>query len=79
VRRAAVEIIALHLPIVGFLNNAGIRQAAPHDERAGLGHDVRHEPLRPIRVDKSAQPHLPDGTNVVFVASAVEDPPGQSM
>ncbi len=26
VRRAAAEIVALHLPIVGLLNNAGIRQ-----------------------------------------------------
>src|SRR5690242_15727333 len=38
VRRAAAEIIALHLPIVGLLNNAGIMQMRP--TKNALGWDM---------------------------------------
>ena len=38
VRRAAAEIIALHLPIAGLLNNAGIMQMRP--TKNALGWDM---------------------------------------
>jgi NAD(P)-dependent dehydrogenase (short-subunit alcohol dehydrogenase family) len=74
VRRAAAEIIALHLPIVGLLNNAGIfpMQAAKN----ALGWDMTFATnhLGPFALTEALLPHLPDGATVVFVASAVENP-----
>jgi NAD(P)-dependent dehydrogenase (short-subunit alcohol dehydrogenase family) len=75
VRRAAVEIIALDLPIAGLLNNAGIMQTRATTTNA-LGWDMTFATnhLGPFALTESLVPHLPDGANVVFVASAVEDP-----
>jgi len=71
VRRAAAEIVALHLPIAGLLNNAGIMQV--HATKNALGWDktfaTNH--LGPFALTEALVPHLADGTNVVFVASAV--------
>jgi len=74
VRRAAAEIIALHLPIAGLLNNAGIFPMSA--TRNALGWDMAFATnhLGPFALTEALVPHLPDGTNVVFVASAVEDP-----
>jgi NAD(P)-dependent dehydrogenase (short-subunit alcohol dehydrogenase family) len=74
VRRAAAEIVALHLPIVGLLNNAGIMQQ--HLTKNALGWDMTFATnhLGPFALTEALAPHLPDGANVVFVASAVEDP-----
>jgi NAD(P)-dependent dehydrogenase (short-subunit alcohol dehydrogenase family) len=74
VRRAAAEIIALNLPIAGLLNNAGIRQVRP--SRTALGWDMTFATnhLGPFALTEALAPHLPDGANVVFVVSAVEDP-----
>ncbi len=74
VRRAVAEIVALHLPIVGLLNNAGIMQMRP--TRNALGWDMSFvtNHLGPFALTEALVPRLPDGANVVFVASAVEDP-----
>ena len=72
--RAAAGIIALNFPIAGLLNNAGIfpMQATT----SGLGWDMAFATnhLGPFALTEALVPHLPDGTNVVFVASGVEDP-----
>jgi len=75
VRRAAAEIIALRLPIAGLLNNAGIMQMRVATKNA-LGWDMTFATnhLGPFALTEALIPHLPDGTNVVFIVSAVEDP-----
>jgi NAD(P)-dependent dehydrogenase (short-subunit alcohol dehydrogenase family) len=74
VRRAAAEIVALQLPIVGLLNNAGMREE--HATKTALGWDTTFATnhLGPFVLTEALAPHLPDGTHVVFVASGVEDP-----
>ena len=73
VRRAAAKIVALHLPIAGLLNNAGIMT---RPTKNALGWDVTFATnhLGPFALTEALVPHLPDGANVVFVASGVEDP-----
>src|SRR5271167_284050 len=75
VARAAAEIIALDLPIAGLLNNAGIG-GQPHPTKNAMGWDMTFatDHLGPFALTEALVPHLADGTNVVFVASAVEDP-----
>ncbi len=70
VRRAAAQIIALDLPIAGLLNNAGIRQ--PQATKNALGWDMTFATnhLGPFALTEALMPHLPDGANVLFVASA---------
>ena len=74
VRRAAAEIVALHLPIAGLLNNAGMMQ--PRATRNALGWDMTFATnhLGPFALTEALMPQLPDGASVVFVVSAVEDP-----
>ena len=74
VRRAAADIIALDFPIAGLLNNAGIfpMRAAKNDLGWDLAFATNH--LGPFALTEALVPHLPDGTNVVFVASGAEDP-----
>jgi NAD(P)-dependent dehydrogenase (short-subunit alcohol dehydrogenase family) len=74
VRRAAAEIIALRLPIVGLLNNAGIMQMQA--TKNALGYDMTFvtNHLGPFALTEALIPDLPDGTNVLFVVSAVENP-----
>lgn len=74
VRRAAAELIALRLPLAGLVNNAGIMQLRA--TRNALGWDMTYATnhLGPFALTEALIPHLPDGANVVFVASAVEDP-----
>ena len=74
VRRAAAEIIALHLPIAGLLNNAGIMQMRPTKNALGWDMTFATNHLGPFALTEALVPHLPDGANVVFIASAVEDP-----
>jgi NAD(P)-dependent dehydrogenase (short-subunit alcohol dehydrogenase family) len=74
VRRAAAEIIALHLPIAGLLNNAGIMQMRPTKNALGWDMSFVTNHLGPFALTEALVPHLPDGANVVFVVSAVEDP-----
>jgi NAD(P)-dependent dehydrogenase (short-subunit alcohol dehydrogenase family) len=77
VRRAAAEIVALHLPIVGLLNNAGIMQMRATKNALGWDMTFATNHLGPFALTEALVPHLPDGANVVFVASAVEDPERQ--
>ena len=74
VRRAAAEIVALHLPIVGLFNNAGIMQTRPTKNLLGWDMSFATNHLGPFALTEALVPHLPDGANVVFTASAVEDP-----
>ncbi len=74
VRRAAAEIIALRLPIAGLLNNAGIMQMKATTNALGWDMTFATNHLGPFALTEALAPHLPDGANVVFVASAVEDP-----
>ena len=75
VRQAAAEIVALHLPIAGLLNNAGIMQMRGATKNS-LGWDMTFATnhLGPFALTEALVPHLPDGANVVFVVSAVENP-----
>lgn len=74
VRRAAAEIVALNLPIVGLVNNAGIRQVRPTKNAHGWDMTFATNHLGPFALTEALASHLSDGGNVVFVASAVEDP-----
>jgi NAD(P)-dependent dehydrogenase (short-subunit alcohol dehydrogenase family) len=72
--RAAAEIVAHELPLAGVLNNAGIMSS--RDERSPQGWDLSFATnhLGPFAFTEALIPALPDGANVVFVCSAVEDP-----
>jgi NAD(P)-dependent dehydrogenase (short-subunit alcohol dehydrogenase family) len=74
VRRAVADIVALHLPIVGLLNNAGIFPMRATKNALGRDMAFATNHLGPFALTEALVPHLPDGANVVFVASAVEDP-----
>lgn len=76
-RRAAAEIVALHLPIAGLLNNAGIRQERATKNALGWDMTFATNHLGPFALTEALVPHLPDGANVVFIASAVENPERQ--
>lgn len=73
-RRAAAEIAALDLPIAGLLNNAGIMAMRPFTSAQGWDGVFATDHLGPFALTEALLPSLPDGTNVVFVCSAVEDP-----
>jgi NAD(P)-dependent dehydrogenase (short-subunit alcohol dehydrogenase family) len=74
VRRAAAEIVALRLSIAGLLNNAGIMQMRPTKNALGWDMSFVTNHLGPFALTEALMPHLPEGANVVFVVSAVEDP-----
>jgi NAD(P)-dependent dehydrogenase (short-subunit alcohol dehydrogenase family) len=74
VRRAAAEIIALKLPVAGLLNNAGILQMRPTKNELGWDMSFATNHLGPFALTEALVPSLPNGANVVFVVSAVEDP-----
>ncbi len=74
VRRAAAEILALDLPIAGLLNNAGVHEARPSKSAQGWDRTFATNHLGPFALTEALIPQLPDGANVVFVASGVEDP-----
>ena len=74
VRRAAAEIVALHLPIAGLLNNAGIMGMRPTRNSQGGDMTFATNHLGPFALTEALVPHLPDGANIVFVVSGVEDP-----
>ena len=73
VRRAAAEISALHLPIAGLLNNAGIMQMRPTKNALGWDMSFVTNHLGPFTLTEALMPSLPSGANVLFVVSAVED------
>ena len=74
VRRAAQQIAALRLPIVGLLNNAGIMTTKASKSAQGWEMTFATNHLGPFALTEELVPHLPGGANVVFVASAMEDP-----
>ncbi|MGA7930623.1 MAG: SDR family NAD(P)-dependent oxidoreductase [Candidatus Sulfotelmatobacter sp.] len=74
VRRAAAEIVALDLPIVGLLNNAGIFPMRATKNALGWDNAFATNHIGPFVLTEALISHLPDGANVVFVASGVEDP-----
>ncbi|WP_432970540.1 SDR family NAD(P)-dependent oxidoreductase [Dactylosporangium sp. CA-233914] len=73
-RRAAAEIATLNLPIAGVLNNAGIMPPKPFKSAQGWDGTYATNHLGPFAFTEALIPHLADGTNVVFIGSAVEDP-----
>lgn len=74
VRNAARQITALGLPIAGLINNAGIMQMRPTKNALGWDMSFATNHLGPFALTEALMPHFPDGANVVFVVSAVEDP-----
>jgi NAD(P)-dependent dehydrogenase (short-subunit alcohol dehydrogenase family) len=74
VRRAAANILKLHVPIAGLVNNAGIHQIRATKNPQGWDMTFATNHLGPFVLTEALVPHLPDGANVVFVASGVEDP-----
>ena len=74
VRRAAARIIELGLPVAGLLNNAGITQTRPTRNALGWDMTFATDHLGPFALTEALAPHLPDGAQVVFICSGVEDP-----
>jgi NAD(P)-dependent dehydrogenase (short-subunit alcohol dehydrogenase family) len=74
VRRAAAEIVALAVPVTGLLNNAGIMPSRAGRSAQGWDLAFATNHLGPFAFTEALVPHLPDGANVVFTCSAVEDP-----
>jgi NAD(P)-dependent dehydrogenase (short-subunit alcohol dehydrogenase family) len=74
VHRAAQEIIALGQPITGLLNNAGVMLTKPSRNTLGWDMTFATNHLGPFAFTEALVPHLPDGAQVVFVASGLEDP-----
>jgi NAD(P)-dependent dehydrogenase (short-subunit alcohol dehydrogenase family) len=73
-RRAAATIAGLRLPLAGLVNNAGIMQLRPTKSAQGWDMTFATDHLGPFVLTEALLPHLPDGANIVFVASGVEDP-----
>jgi len=74
VRRAAQEIIELNISIHGLLNNAGIMPSKATKSKQGFDMTYATNHLGPFAFTEALTPHLPDGANIVFIASAIEDP-----
>jgi NAD(P)-dependent dehydrogenase (short-subunit alcohol dehydrogenase family) len=74
VRRAAARIIELGLPIAGLLNNAGVLQTRPTTNALGWDMTFATNHLGPFALTEALAPHQPDGAEVVFICSGVEDP-----
>jgi len=74
VRTAAARIANLGLPLAGLLNNAGIFPGRPSVSAQGWNTAFATNHLGPFALTEALIPALPDGANVVFVVSAVEDP-----
>ena len=66
VRRAAAEIIALDLPIVGLLNNAGVQNPRVMKNAAGWDMTFATNHLGPFALTEALVPHLEDGANVAL-------------
>ena len=74
VRHAAAQIAGLGLPIAGLLNNAGIKQVQATKNALGWDMSFATNHLGPFALTEALAPHLPDGAQVVFICSGVEDP-----
>jgi NAD(P)-dependent dehydrogenase (short-subunit alcohol dehydrogenase family) len=73
-RRAAAEIMGLRLPLAGLVNNAGIMELRARKNAQGWDMTFATDHLGPFALTEALMPDLPDGANVVFVCSGVEDP-----
>jgi NAD(P)-dependent dehydrogenase (short-subunit alcohol dehydrogenase family) len=71
---AAAQIAALDLPIGGLLNNAGIFPSRHSTTAQGWDSAFATNHLGPFALTEALLPTLPDGANVVFIVSAVENP-----
>jgi NAD(P)-dependent dehydrogenase (short-subunit alcohol dehydrogenase family) len=71
VRRAAAEIVALRLPIVGL---QACSRGEPRRPPRGWDTTFATNHLGPFVLTEALISHLPDRANIVFVASGVEDP-----
>jgi NAD(P)-dependent dehydrogenase (short-subunit alcohol dehydrogenase family) len=74
VRRAAAEIVDLGLPIAAVLNNAGILPTGPDTTTIGWDLAWATNHIGPFVFTEALAPHLADGTQIVVMVSAVEDP-----
>ena len=74
VRRAVASILDFQLPLAGLINNAGMHQVQPTKSAQGWDMSFATNHLGPFVLTEALMPHLPDGANVVFIASGVEDP-----
>lgn len=74
VRRAAAEIVALPLHLVGLINNAGLQQQRVTKNAQGIDLTFATNHLGPFALTEALVPHLSDGANVVFLGSGTEDP-----
>jgi len=74
VRHAAQQIIKLGLPIAGLLNNAGIMPSKATKSVQGWDLTFATNHLGAFELTEKLASHLPDGANIVFIASAIEDP-----
>ncbi len=74
ISRAAQQIIQLDLSIGGLLNNAGIMPSKATKSKQGFDMTYATNHLGAFALTEALTPHLPDGANVVFIASAIEDP-----
>ncbi len=74
VRRAAQQIIDLKIPIAGLLNNAGIMPQKASKSKQGFDMTFATNHLGAFALTEALVPHLADGTNIAFIASAIEDP-----
>ncbi|GAB3255535.1 SDR family NAD(P)-dependent oxidoreductase [Kineosporia babensis] len=73
-RRAAEEVASLDLPLAGLVNNAGIMPTRPAWSEQGWELAFATNHLGPLAFTDALVPALPDGANVVFIASSAEDP-----
>ncbi len=74
VTQAAQQIIKLNLTIGGLLNNAGIMPQKATKSAQGWDMTFATNYLGAFALTESLVPHLPDGANIVFIGSAIEDP-----
>jgi len=74
VKCAAAEIVGLNLPVAGLLNNAGMRESVPTKNAQGWDMSYATNHIGPFVFTEALIPHLANGTNILFVVSAVEDP-----
>lgn len=74
VRRAAQQIIDLHLPVAGLLNNAGIMPQKASKSKQGIDLTFATNYLGPFALTEALVPYLADRTNIAFIVSAIEDP-----
>ncbi len=74
IKQAAEQIIELKFPLAGLLNNAGIMPRKATKSAQGWDMTFATNHLGSFMLTEALAPHLPDGANVVFIASAMEDP-----